>query len=271
MRTRYNLRLLSGLVALITILPTTAYADDVYAEGSDNSVTITGTTRTQVQSPGQPDTGTTYTGSDNGDASAASADGASGSATEFCYLGELGLRKMHALSCALAPTAPAPGGGGGEGTPPTTVTITAADTAALLVDGSGLHRQPPGPQALITLDVIAYTSSDTRTLTTTVANTPVTITATPISYTFDWGDGATTTTTDPGAPYPHHTIAHRYQHTADAVTITLTTTWTATFTPGTGASRPVQGTITTTETAPPFDIVRTITQLTDDAEEAQGH
>ena len=219
MRTRYNLRLLSGLVALITILPTTAYADDVYAEGSDNSVTITGTTRTQVQSPGQPDAGTTYTGSDNGDASAASADGASGSATEFCYLGELGLRKMHALSCALAPTAPAPGGGGGGGTPPTTVTITAADTAALLVDGSGLHRQPPGPQALITLDVIAYTSSDTRTLTTTVANTPVTITATPISYTFDWGDGATTTTTDPGAPYPHHTIAHRYQYTADAVTI----------------------------------------------------
>ena len=36
-------------------------------------------------------------------------------------------------------------------TPPTTVTITAADTTALLVDGSGLHRQPPGPQALITL------------------------------------------------------------------------------------------------------------------------
>ena len=62
MRTRHNLRLLSGLVALSTILPTTAYADDVYAEGSDNSVTITGTTRTQIQSPGQPDTGTPYTG-----------------------------------------------------------------------------------------------------------------------------------------------------------------------------------------------------------------
>ena len=57
MRTRHNLRLLSGLVALSTILPTTAYADDVYAEGSDNSVTITGTTRTQIQSPGRPDTG----------------------------------------------------------------------------------------------------------------------------------------------------------------------------------------------------------------------
>ena len=202
---RPHLRLLSGFVALSTILPTTAYADentDIRGDVEGNSVTITGTTRTQVQSPGQPDTGTTYTGSDNGDASAASADGASGSATEFCYLGELGLRKMHALSCALAPTAPAPGGGGGGGTPPTTVTITAADTAALLVDGSGLHRQPPGPQALITLDVIAYTSSDTRTLTTTVANTPVTITATPISYTFDWGTAPPQPPPTPEPPTP---------------------------------------------------------------------
>ena len=58
MRTRYNLRLLSGLVALGTILPTAAHADDVHAEGSDNSITVTGTTRTQIQSPGQPDTGT---------------------------------------------------------------------------------------------------------------------------------------------------------------------------------------------------------------------
>ena len=172
MRTRYNLRLLSGLVALGTILPTAAHADDVHAEGSDNSITVTGTTRTQIQSPGRPDTGTPRTGGADGDGAAtASADGADGSATELCYLGELGLRKMHALSCLFAPAAPDPGGGAG-GEPPTTVTITATDTAALLVDGSGLHRQPPGPQALITLDVIAYTSPDTRTITTTVANTP---------------------------------------------------------------------------------------------------
>ena len=173
MRTRYNLRLLSGLVALSTILPTTAYADDVYAEGSDNSVTITGTTRTQIQSPGQPDTGTPYTGGDDGGASAASADGADGGATRPCYLGILDLKAMYTFSCLFAPAAPDPGGGvGGES--PTTVTITATDVAALLIDGSGLHRQPPGPQALITLDVIAYTSPDTRTITTTVANTPVT-------------------------------------------------------------------------------------------------
>ena len=272
MRTHPHLRLLSGLIALGVALPATAHADDsMRADGEGNSVTITGTTRTQVQSPGRPDTGTPRTGGADGDgAAAASADGADGSATELCYLGELGLRKMHSLSCLFAPAAPDPGGGAG-GEPPTTVTITATDAAALLVDGSGLHRQPPGPQALITLDVIAYTSPDTRTLTTTVANTPVTITATPTTYTFDWGDGTTTTTTDPGAPWPHHTITHRYQHTATATTITLTTTWTATYTPHNSTPRPVQGTITTTETTPPFDIVRTTTQLTDDAEEAQGH
>ena len=254
MRTRYNLRLLSGLVALSAILPTAAHADDVHAEGSDNSITVTGTTRTQVQSPGRPDTGTPRTGGADGDgAAAASADGA----TRPCYLGEVDRKEWYSLSCLFAPAAPDPGGGAG-GDPPTTATITATDAAALLVDGSGLHRQPPGPQALITLDVIAYTSPDTRTITTTVANTPVTVTATPTAYTFDWGDGTTTTTTDPGAPYPHHTI-------------TLTTTWTATLTPDGGTPRPVQGTITTTETTPPFDIVRTITYLTDDAEEAQGH
>ena len=259
MRTHPHLRLLSGLIALGVALPATAHADDsMRADGEGNSVTITGTTRTQVQSPGRPDTGAPRTG------------GAGGGAERPCYLGEVDRKEWYSLSCLFAPAAPDPGGGAG-GEPPTTVTITATDAAALLVDGSGLHRQPPGPQALITLDVIAYTSPDTRTITTTVANTPVTVTATPTAYTFDWGDGATTTTTDPGAPYPHHTITHRYQRTATAVTITLTTTWTATLTPDGGTPRPVQGTITTTETTPPFDIVRTITYLTDDAEEAQGH
>mgnify|MGYP003362668128 CR=1 FL=1 len=108
MRTRYNLRLLSGLVALSTILPTTAYADDVYAEGSDNSVTITGTTRTQIQSPGQPDTGTPYTGGGDGGASAASADGADGGATRPCYLGILDLKAMYTFSCLFAPAANSP-------------------------------------------------------------------------------------------------------------------------------------------------------------------
>ena len=35
--------------------------------------------------------------------------------------------------------------------------------------------------------------------------------------------------------------------------------------------RPIEGTITTTETSTPYDLVRIVTYLTDDAEQAQGH
>ena len=276
MRTRSHLQLLSGLLVLGVALPTTAYADDSMRGDIDgNGVTVTGTTTTRIQSPGRPAAAVPPADA-GGDAPYAATGGGTdtgaggGSAPGACYIGKTGIKDKYVL-CTPTPAPAAPQEDEGEGSPPTTITITATDTAALLVNGSGLHRQPPGPQALITLDVIAYTSPDTRTITTTVANTPVTVTATPTAYAFDWGDGTTTTTTDPGAPYPHHTITHRYQRTATAVTITLTTTWTATLTPDGGTPRPVQGTITTTETTPPFDIVRTITYLTDDAEEAQGH
>ena len=151
------------------------------------------------------------------------------------------------------------------------VVVTGADVARLIVDGSGAWRQPPGPQARTDKDVIAYTSPDPRTLTTTVAGTTVTVVATPTSYQWDWGDSTTTTTTDPGAPYPDHTVYHHYTATRTNVTITVTTTWDATFTPEGGTTQPVTGTITTTSTTTPFDLVRAVVTLTDDAEEAQGH
>ena len=151
------------------------------------------------------------------------------------------------------------------------VVVTATDVSRLMVEGSGLWRQPPGPEARVDIIVIAYTSPDSRTLSTTVAGVPVTVTATPVSYRFHWGDGTATTTTDPGAPYPNHTVYHDYTGTRSNVVITVTTTWEATFTPEGGTSQPVTGTITTTSSADPFDLVRTVTYLTDDAEEAQGH
>ena len=152
------------------------------------------------------------------------------------------------------------------------VVVTGADVARLIVDGSGAWRQPPGPQARTDKDVIVYTSPDPRTLTTTVAGTTVTVVATPVSYQWDWGDSTTTTTTtDPGAPYPDHTVYHHYTATRTNVTITVTTTWDATFTPDGGTTQPVAGTVTTTSTTTPFDLVRAVVTLTDDAEEAQGH
>ena len=165
------------------------------------------------------------------------------------------------------PDQPTSSGGG-----PRTVTITTRQAATLIASGSGITRQPPGPKVIISKAFIVYTNPAVRYQTTTILGTPIEVEFTPTSYTWGWGDGTTTTTTDPGAPYPHQTVTHHYQHTATGVTTTLTTTWTTRFRP-TGESqwRPIEGTITTTETSTPYDLVRIITYLTDDAEEAQGH
>ena len=165
------------------------------------------------------------------------------------------------------PDQPTTTGGG-----PRAVTITTRQAATLIASGSGITRQPPGPKVIISKAFIVYTNPAVRYQTTTILGTSIEVEFTPTSYTWGWGDGTTTTTTDPGAPYPHQTVTHHYQHTATGVTTTLTTTWTTRFRPaGEDQWRPIEGTITTTETSTPYDLVRVITYLTDDAEEAQGH
>ena len=165
------------------------------------------------------------------------------------------------------PDQPTTTGGG-----PRTVTITTRQAATLIASGSGITRQPPGPKVIISKAFIVYTNPAVRYQTTTILNTPIEVEFTPTSYTWGWGDGTTTTTTDPGAPYPHQTVTHHYQHTATGITTTLTTTWTTRYRPaGENQWRPIEGTITTTETSTPYDLVRIITYLTDDAEQAQGH
>ena len=165
------------------------------------------------------------------------------------------------------PDQPTTAGGGAR-----TVTITTRQAATLIASGSGITRQPPGPKVIISKAFIVYTSPSPQHQTTTILGTSIEVEFTPVSYTWGWGDGTTTTTTDPGAPYPHQTVTHHYQHTATGVTTTLTTTWTTRFRPaGESQWRPIEGTITTTETSTPYDLVRIVTYLTDDAEEAQGH
>ena len=158
------------------------------------------------------------------------------------------------------------------GTDPRTITITTRQAATLIASGSGITRQPPGPKVIISMAFIVYTNPAVRYQTTTILGTSIEVEFTPASYTWNWGDGTTTTTTDPGAPYPNQTVTHYYQHTATAVTTTLTTTWTTRYRPaGENQWQPIEGTITTTETSTPYDLVRIVTYLTDDAEEAQGH
>ena len=155
-----------------------------------------------------------------------------------------------------------------EGVP---VVVSVSDVSTLLVEGSGLVRQPPGDMVIVTKDLIVYTDPSSRTLSTTVGGTPVSVVVTPVSYRWDWGDGTSTTTRDPGAAYPHQTVVHRYRELLQGVVVTLTTTWSATFSVEGGPPQPVSGTVTTTETSAPFDLVRLVGVLTDDAEEAQGH
>ena len=165
------------------------------------------------------------------------------------------------------PDQPTTTGGG-----PRAVTVTTRQAATLIASGSGITRQPPGPKVIISKAFIVYTNPTVRYQTTTILGTSIEVEFTPTSYTWGWGDGTPTPTTDPGAPYPHQTVTHHYQHTATGVTTTLTTTWTTRYRPaGESQWRPIEGTITTTETFTPYDLVRIITYLTDDAEQAQGH
>ena len=175
---------------------------------------------------------------------------------------------VNMISRPSQPQEPTAAGGGG----PRVVTITTREAATLIAQGSGITRQPPGPQVIISKAFIVYTDPTPRYQTTTILGTTIDVEFTPTTYTWNWGDGTTTTTTDPGHPYPHHTVTHHYQHTATGVTTTLTTTWTTRYRPqGETTWRTIDGTITTTETSTPYDLVRIITYLTDDAEEAQGH
>ena len=179
------------------------------------------------------------------------------------------------LGCVLGRRMPRPqddttDASGGSG--PRTITITTRQAATLIAQGSGITRQPPGPKVIISMAFIVYTNPTPRYQTATILGSPIEVEFTPASYTWGWGDGTTTTTTDPGAPYPNQTVTHHYQHTATGVTTTLTTTWTTRYRPqGENQWRPIEGTITTTETSTPYDLVRVVTYLTDDAEEAQGH
>ena len=179
-------------------------------------------------------------------------------------------KKMHAV-CRPEPE-PEPAVESEAPAEPRVITITTRDAATLIAQGSGITRQPPGPKVVISKAFIVYTNPTARHQTTTILGTTIDVEFTPTSYTWNWGDGTTTTTTDPGHPYPHQTVTHHYQHTATAVTTTLTTTWTTRYHPqGDTTWHTIEGTITTTETSTPYDLVRITSYLTDDAEEAQGH
>ena len=131
--------------------------------------------------------------------------------------------KVASVPCPPVEVAPAVSVGG------VPVVVSVSDVSTLLVEGSGLVRQPPGDMVIVTKDLIVYTDPSSRSLTALAGGTPV------------------------------------------SVAVSLTTSWSATFSVEGGPPQPVSGTVTTTESSAPFDLVRLVGVLTDDAEEAQGH
>ena len=250
---------------VVTAAPSAA-ADDWKVETQDNSAGFTHT-RTEVVDPVPEAGGGSYEGDEGG------SGGGEGVVEQEREDPCAGVPEAKRGSCAVAWRGLArPGGSAGpRGRAGVPVVVTSADVSRVMASGSGVVRQPPGARALVSRIVIVYTSSASQELVTRVGDQEVSVVATPVSYTWQWGDGTTTTTTDPGAAYPDHTVYHRYSRTARGVTITLTTTWTATYSVAGGPPQPVSGTLTTTDTADPFDLVRSISYLTDDAEEAQDH
>ena len=73
--------------------------------------------------------------------------------------------------------------------------------------------------------------------------------------------------TDPSS----RTLTTTVGGTAVSVVVSLTASWSTIFSVEGGPPQPVSGTVTTTESSAPFDLVRLVGVLTDDAEEAQGH
>ena len=82
--------------------------------------------------------------------------------------------KVASVPCPPAEVAPPVSG---EGVP---VVVSASDVSTLLVEGSGLVRQPPGDMVIVTKDLIVYTDPSSRTLSTTVGGTPVSVVVTPV-------------------------------------------------------------------------------------------
>lgn len=144
------------------------------------------------------------------------------------------------------------------------IVVTAEDFRRINLDGSGITINPENKDAVINLPLVAYTSADSQRTTITLLGTRVLVEATPIDYTWNWGDGSKPTSTeDPGRPYPSFDISHTYTATGTH-SIALTTTWSGRFSINGGNTwQSINGTATTTDTAPPLTVVEKLPVLID--------
>ena len=176
---------------------------------------------------------------------------------------------------------PAEGGGGEGEAPPSTETIVRTALARVAVSGAGLSWQPRKKSYTNAgVPTIVYAATPSQTHTTALFGHEVSITLTASQYSYDFGDGTPPlVTARAGEPWRRGNKEARLTHHYEEVTrggerrtITLTTTWDATTTnPFTGQTLTLPSIITTTEQSTPFPVSHLRIDLTDTADEQDGH
>ena len=202
--------------------------------------------------------------------------------------GDAGAASSH---CQYVPgTAPTPAEadegepaeeGGGEGEPPSTETIVRTALARVPVSGAGLSWQPRKKSYTnVGVPTIVYAATPSQTHTTSLFGREVSITLTASRYSYDFGDSTPPlVTARAGEPWRRGNKEARLTHHYEEVTrggerrtITLTTTWDATTTnPFTGETLTLPAVVTTTERSDPFPVSHLRIDLTDTADEQDGH
>ena len=174
-----------------------------------------------------------------------------------------------------------PAEGGGEGEAPSAETIVRTALSRVAVSGAGLSWQPRKKSYTnVGVPTIVYAATPTQSHTTALFGREVVITLTASQYSYDFGDGTPPlVTTRAGEPWRRGNkearLTHHYEQTTrgdERRTITLTTTWDATTTnPFTGQTLTLPAVVTTTEKSDPFPVSHLRIDLTDTADEQDGH
>jgi hypothetical protein len=127
----------------------------------------------------------------------------------------------------------------------------------------GIVVQPARGWTFVNIETVVLTRAAEQTFPITVLGIPVTVRATPLRYVWSFGDGtAPLVTTEPGAPWPNPSNTHIYRVTG-LRTITLTTEWSGEYQiAGATSWQPIDGTATTTESAPPLEVRSATNALT---------
>lgn len=145
--------------------------------------------------------------------------------------------------------------------------IVEREFTSLPIAPSPLSIQPVSGWTFVNVPTIVYTDATPQLLNTTLLGISIEVEVTPTSFTWDFNDPHNPNsiiTNDPGLHYPDHTLEHTYTHTGNA-DITLTTNWTGRFRTDTSTQwTTIDGTATTTTTAPTLEIREATSRLVED-------